>query len=407
MAYEIIRPSGAGSETSIGAQYPDSTSHYDKVDEVVADGATTSVFNTTTSYQRDLYAMAAPVATVGVIDAVIIYFTIVAASGLFTAVYAKPSQKSGATVTDGTQVTGGHVSWATFSQTYTTNPATGIAYTWSDIDGLEVGVSLKSSDNAVGAYCTQVYIRVNYHIVVVTSALTRVTGLFHYYSRPERVFRLSGNLGGIAPLMMSYSVSKNPPNPNVEVPPIIVPPTLPPPAAPIGTTPGVGGIIPPNVPLGEVPGIGGLLPDVPMYVPPVVSPGSGDPTNGGRGGLQPELPEIPPYVPPIVTPSSGDPLNGGRGGLQPDLPDIPYVPPIVTPGSGDPLNGGRGGEQPDLPEIPPYYPPAIIISPGSGDPLNGGRGGEQPDLPDIPYVPPIVTPSSGDPLNGGRGGWLW
>jgi hypothetical protein len=228
MAIEILRPSGAGSETSIGVQYPNSTAHWDKVDDVTPDDSTTYVETSSATYVRDLYAMQNHSVGEGIIDSVTIYFRIILSDFVPYIVYAKPSQKSGATVTDGTEVAQGNtgITWQTHSQKYTTNPATSAAYTWAEIDSLEVGVSLKT-DGAYGL-CTQVYIEVAYHVNIVTSAVTRVTSLYHYYKRADSMYRLSIGLGGLSPFMSPWLDSKVPPispitptpgsNPNVPNP---------------------------------------------------------------------------------------------------------------------------------------------------------------------------------------------
>ena len=60
MANEILRPNGAGNETSITSQFPDSTYHWDKVDEAVADEDTTYVLTSNIAYLRDTYAIENP-----------------------------------------------------------------------------------------------------------------------------------------------------------------------------------------------------------------------------------------------------------------------------------------------------------------------------------------------------------
>jgi len=157
MAVETLRPSAAGDETAI-AGVSGAATHWQAVDEASPDDATTYVREWGTSYKRDLYNLDDHSVGSGTINSVTIYFRIL--SDEKTA-YAKPSQKSGATVTDGTEVTQG-ASWATKSQQYTTNPATSAAYSWAEIDALQVGVSLKTSVSGWEARCTQVYVEVDY-----------------------------------------------------------------------------------------------------------------------------------------------------------------------------------------------------------------------------------------------------
>jgi hypothetical protein len=162
---ETLRPNAAGDETSISSQWPNSGSHYDKVDEASADDDSTYVCTNSTSYQRDLYALDNHSVGAGTINSVTIYFRFKTSESLYYA-YAKPSQKSGSTVTDGTEKSHkGDVFYVTESQTYTTNPATGNPYTWNEIDNLQIGVSIKEEVSWQNVRCTQVYVEVDYTAV--------------------------------------------------------------------------------------------------------------------------------------------------------------------------------------------------------------------------------------------------
>ena len=155
---EILRPNAAGDETDIPAQTPSSTSHYDKVDEAVSDGSTTTVSTSSGSYLRDLYDLPNHSGK-GTINSVTIYFNMSANDGNY---YVKPSQKSGSTVTDGTEIIRyeDHGSYTLESQTYILNPATSSAYTWEEIDALQIGISIRNGDE--GTRCTQVYVEIDY-----------------------------------------------------------------------------------------------------------------------------------------------------------------------------------------------------------------------------------------------------
>jgi hypothetical protein len=157
---ETLRPNAAGDETSISGQLPSSTYHWDKVDDATPDGDTTCVQEYRATYYRDLYNLPAHSVGSGTINSITIYFCIASADSAKHA-YAKPSQKSGTTVTDGTQQTQAGTTYSTKSQTYTTNPATGVAYTWDEIDALQIGVCLHGDSNYYSR-CTQVYVEVNY-----------------------------------------------------------------------------------------------------------------------------------------------------------------------------------------------------------------------------------------------------
>jgi len=161
MTIMILRPNAAGDETSIPGQYPDSTYHWDKVDEAVADD-NDYVFNSTEDgeFYRDLYALPAPPSTAGIINKVTVHFR----AKTTTWGYIKPSLKSNGTVTDGNPV---HLligEWANYSQEWVANPADGETWEWSDIDGLQMGISLEDFSRVGGpwtTYCSQVYVEID------------------------------------------------------------------------------------------------------------------------------------------------------------------------------------------------------------------------------------------------------
>jgi hypothetical protein len=159
---EILRPNAAGDETSIDNQYPDSTEHWDKVDEETPDESDTYIETASATYQRDLYKLPPHSIGSGVINSITIYFRF--ASGGEEGVMAKPSLKSDSTITDGAEVIGSSDwNYNTFSQIWTTNPATGLAWgsNWSVIDNLQIGISLKGN-GPNDICCTQVYVEVDY-----------------------------------------------------------------------------------------------------------------------------------------------------------------------------------------------------------------------------------------------------
>jgi len=157
MATEILRPNAAGDETSIPKQYPDSTFHWDKVDEETTDEFGTYLLTWTEAWLRDLYNLPAHSEGSGTINSIKIYFR---ARYTDTGGYAKPSLKSDSTVTDGTEVEliDG---WVTYSQQWNTNPADSEAWEWADIDALQIGVSLNKKPLG-DAVCTQLYVEVDY-----------------------------------------------------------------------------------------------------------------------------------------------------------------------------------------------------------------------------------------------------
>ena len=133
-------------------QIPFTGSHYDKVDEVTAD-ATTYVAGT----GYDLYGIPDHTTESGVINYVKIFYRVLAYSQYGGGYgYSKPAIKTGGTIYYGTQITVADW-WTTYNYTWNTNPQTGVAWTWDDIDALQIGIAIMGN-----VYCTQVYIEVNY-----------------------------------------------------------------------------------------------------------------------------------------------------------------------------------------------------------------------------------------------------
>jgi len=160
MATEILRPNAAGDEESIASATSGSGNHWQDVDEATPDEDTSRVYTNAMTLQRDLYNLPAHSGS-GTINFIKIYVRCKRDSvGGFYG-YTKPSLKSNSTVTDGTEVevTSAYV---TYSQQWSTNPADGEAWEWSDIDALQIGVLLKTNSTKYSAHCTQVYVEVDY-----------------------------------------------------------------------------------------------------------------------------------------------------------------------------------------------------------------------------------------------------
>jgi hypothetical protein len=178
---ETLRPNAAGDETSITYQYPNSTFHWDKVDEAVADEDTTRVETGNAIYQRDLYNIANP--SVG--SLIINFITVYARSkGSYAPdqashkIVIKAGQGTGApdTVSESSEITLTG-SYADYSNQWSINPKTGVAFIWDEIANLQIGIALRRANTLSGAYlsrCTQVYVEVDYAPPVATNAATGI-----------------------------------------------------------------------------------------------------------------------------------------------------------------------------------------------------------------------------------------
>lgn len=126
-----------------------------------------------TSYQQDLYTLTdiSGVET-KTITQVVVTFRINASNSGTTA-YAKPLFKIGGTVYEGTEQSVLGVTWGSKTQTYTTSPATGVAWTPAEINSMQIGVELKTSNASYWAQCSQVFVTIDIvdytHYVEATS----------------------------------------------------------------------------------------------------------------------------------------------------------------------------------------------------------------------------------------------
>lgn len=164
---EILRPIAPGDENAIDSQTPaDSfppTDHWNKVDEADPDDGATYLSANADVWRRDLYSLPAPTGS-GVINKITVFFRI--RDNAYSGEIAKPCIKSDGIVTEGTAINpGGIFKWETYSQEWLTNPADGKAWEWSDIDLLQVGISLYGQRIGLRGLCTQVYVELDYTLV--------------------------------------------------------------------------------------------------------------------------------------------------------------------------------------------------------------------------------------------------
>lgn len=170
MATETLRPNAAGDLTEITSQYPSSGAHWEKVDEEAADEDTTYVQFTASEaeerqYATDLFNIPDPSLS-GVIGRVTVFIRIKTQypnAWSFPFVALKTHDTIYAYEKNSSQT------WVTHSQELTTNPNTGLAWTWAEIDALQIGVKLAGGVEQ-WSRCTQVYVEVDYTDVIEKSS---------------------------------------------------------------------------------------------------------------------------------------------------------------------------------------------------------------------------------------------
>ena len=167
---ETLRPNAAGDETNFPLQYPSTGAHWDKVDETSADEESTIIYINGSSgnpYYRDLFNIQNHSAGSGAINSVTVYARV---KKLYYTTYAYLAIKTNGTVyeSDLKTITTGYPTYpfTTLSYQWTTNPSTGSAWTWAQIDALQAGIRQNawwySPDNWDYAKTTQVYAVVDY-----------------------------------------------------------------------------------------------------------------------------------------------------------------------------------------------------------------------------------------------------
>ena len=180
---EILRPNADGDETDITDQFPASGEHWDKVDDTTPDSDSTYVFSSANNWKKDLYNITDHTASSDTINYVRVYMVCRAA--------ANPTQTSASVhiKTGGTEDTGNNetvtTSYASYSYQWDTNPQTGNAWTWDEIDALQIGVGLRKAANGVNTGCTQVYAEVSYEIEPVTEGEVPSGDLFVITPHPN------------------------------------------------------------------------------------------------------------------------------------------------------------------------------------------------------------------------------
>ncbi len=170
MATEILYPTGAGDYTNIPYQTPNSTYHWDKVDEASADDGTTYVSSdVATAPVTDVYALTDTAISEGsTITSVAVTIRVISNASYGPS---RPILRLGTTDVTGTaRYTS---SWATYTETLA-RPGGG-SWAVSDLNALQAGVSLSGDGESISGSCTQVYVTVTYTAQTnITITLTTV-----------------------------------------------------------------------------------------------------------------------------------------------------------------------------------------------------------------------------------------
>lgn len=152
----MLRPDNVGSLTNLTAS--GCGLNYLCVDEGNPDEDATAVNRAANSYATDVYSLEDPPGTSGSINNVTVYCRArkhQSQGSVRPTVYFNATEYNGAEQDLTT-------SFSDYSHEWATNPNTGSAWTWSEINALQAGASIKGQNSNFPAYCTQVWVEVSY-----------------------------------------------------------------------------------------------------------------------------------------------------------------------------------------------------------------------------------------------------
>jgi hypothetical protein len=153
MATLYLRPNANGDViqlTPYGATY-----NWDCVDDVTPDDTATFVSPSAGAWSKDLYQLQ-DTSISGTINWIKVWVRCYGVNGQgYTTLRTYNTDYNGSAFNIGP-------SWANYYTQYNTNPYTGSAWTWAEINALQAGVGLLAPDDKSAACCTQVYIEVDY-----------------------------------------------------------------------------------------------------------------------------------------------------------------------------------------------------------------------------------------------------
>lgn len=182
---EVLRPNAQGDECEIeyqvGASCPD---HYLNVDEIVADTTTRVGSKSYSAYQRDLYNIETHSIGSGVINFIKVYARCIS--------FGSPDQnslkigmKTGGTLYEGDEEQLEDDVWINYFKQWDTNLQAERAWSWDDIDALQIGISLRASSGLqYYSDCTQVWVVVDY----TEEEETKVISMSFHKGRTTTIF---------------------------------------------------------------------------------------------------------------------------------------------------------------------------------------------------------------------------
>ena len=155
----VLRPDGVGSTTRLATSGA-CGDNWECVDDITPDDNATMVQSQGGNWRTDIYSLSDPTSNSCNISSVSVHCRARKAT-LWIVGRAKLVLRTNGTDYEGPENTVTN-SWTGYSSTWATNPATGIAWAWNEIEQLEAGLSLQTSSPAFRVQCTQVWVEVTY-----------------------------------------------------------------------------------------------------------------------------------------------------------------------------------------------------------------------------------------------------
>ena len=154
----ILRPNAAGTTTGLSVN---TGSNYAAVDEVSSDSDTTYVYRASATAAFDTYNIPDTSLSGLTIQSITVHIVAKEQSSAYGG-YARPYIRIGSTGYSPSSYNSLTTSYVEYTNTWTTNPNTSAAWTWANINSLEIGAQMYSYSTSYYARCTQVWVEITY-----------------------------------------------------------------------------------------------------------------------------------------------------------------------------------------------------------------------------------------------------